>query len=489
MPTENLNRLINPISFLAVLLAAVVVFYGALLPEGTLNHGDEYLTLDRTHSFTLRDNWWAVYSENRPTFKKPPLQYWMGAVLLDAGMDLELALRLPSFIFAMGILLLSGWLARIMLPSNPWVFPVAVLLLACSKRFWENAMSALLDNGATFFATLALIATFAAIRQPRWWYLVALACGLGALQKAPIPFVFAAVALIGIAATQGSHRLPVRQSVRSGHFLLALILAVILAAAWPVLQWMLYGQSSFQEAYLDQMVERFSPFAEDRDKKPSIYSLLVAGEPLLRIPAILALFWLPWRLKRMEFVGLPVLFGAYVLVCLGASGIVSPRYSLMFLPMLMASLAAVLLTVLPDWKRQLAVVVVLCAINLGPLKTPDSLDIYKNSQAATVPLLQSVGQAIGPGETLIVCRRGEKGRRIVPGAISYYASAGKPFFRLSTPDQFVQLHKDGVIQPPYRVVCGISHYEDFSGQMTEVNVVETVNDFVHWTATDVRLDQ
>ena len=159
MPTQSLPRFINPTSVSVLLVAVIVLFYGSMLPDGGFSHNDEYLTLDRTNSFTLRDDWWSVYSENRPTFKKPPLQYWMGALLLETGMDRELALRLPSFVFAIGAILLAGLLARMMLPSNPWVFPVTVLLMAGSKRLWENAMSALHDNGATIFAMAALLAT------------------------------------------------------------------------------------------------------------------------------------------------------------------------------------------------------------------------------------------------------------------------------------------------------------------------------------------
>ena len=104
-------------------------------------------------------------------------------------------------------------------------------------------------------------------------------------------------------------------------------------------------------------------------------------------------------------------------------------------------------------------------------------------------LLQKVGAAIQPDETLLVCRRGENGKRIVPGAISYYASAGRPFYRPRTSDQIVQLHRDGVIRPPYRVVCGKSQFEDISQPMTGVNVIGTENDFVHWTASGLGAEE
>ena len=482
MSSTRFERIINPITVSVLLVAVLAVFYGLMLSEGTFNHGDEYLTLDRTHSFTIRDNWLSVYSENRPTFKKPPLQYWMGALLLDAGVNTEVALRLPSLFFAIGVLLLTGLLARIILPENPWVTPIAILLMACSKRFWENATSALLDAGATFFAVSALTATYAAIRQPRWWYVVALACGLGALQKAPIPVLFSLAALLGVVVTASRHDLPLGRSLKSPHFILSLVIGLVLVLLWPAIQWLSYGSESFQQAYLDQIVERFSPFGEEMGHQRSTYTLLVASEPFLRIPAFIALFWMPWRLHRMELVGLPAMIALYALIVLGSSGIVSPRYSLMFLPVLMASLAVMVLAVLPDWRQQAAVVAVLCLASLGPLKTAGSLGISDSKQAKLVAMMMDVGDALRPEETLLVCRKGEGRDPIHPGAVSFFSSAGRPFYRLRSAEHFQQLQDSDTIRPPYRVLCGNTQFKSLSPLMAQIDVVETNKKYTHWTA-------
>jgi hypothetical protein len=56
MRSENGElRLPFIVSFL--LIALFAVFYGRMLPVGSLQHADEYLTLDRSFSFLVRDDW------------------------------------------------------------------------------------------------------------------------------------------------------------------------------------------------------------------------------------------------------------------------------------------------------------------------------------------------------------------------------------------------------------------------------------------------
>lgn len=226
---------LSPLAVTALLILALGVWYASMLGTGSVHHRDEFLTLDRSASFLRLGDWLTVYANNAPTFKKPPLQYWAIAGLMAQGIDLEVALRLPSFLFGLGLLVVTAWLAHIAMPENRWAMPASVLLLACSERFWEICLSALLDTGATFFATLALAATLAAIRRPQLWWLVAAACGMGALQKAPTPLLFSAVPLAVLAATGRWSGVVVGDSLRSRHFIAALTFALILVVAWPTL--------------------------------------------------------------------------------------------------------------------------------------------------------------------------------------------------------------------------------------------------------------
>ena len=115
------DRSFAPFVLSAIFIALLAIYYFSLLPLGQIQHGDEYLTLDRANSFVIRDDFLSVYSNNLPTFKKPPLQYWITAFLIRQGMDLEFALRFPAFLFGILTLINVGVLAYLIDPKNPWV--------------------------------------------------------------------------------------------------------------------------------------------------------------------------------------------------------------------------------------------------------------------------------------------------------------------------------------------------------------------------------
>jgi 4-amino-4-deoxy-L-arabinose transferase-like glycosyltransferase len=478
---ERRGRLCYPLLAAAFILAILAVYYGFFLTTGTISHGDEYLTLDRSHSFVIRDDPWVVFSENQPTFKKPPLQYWVTAWLMERTSVLEVALRLPSYVIALLTLVAVGWLAALVLPSNPWVIPAAMLLMAGSKRFWGNALSALLDSGAVFFATLAVAATLAAQRSPRWWYVTALACGAGALQKAPIPLAFVALTVLGLVLMRGVRDGELRRVFANRHFYIALALAVLMTAFWPALQWLRFGAASFVEAYISQMAERFSPVGRAEGGDWSVFSLLMDGEVPLRLAGIAALYWLPFRLRRPELLALALPFTLYAAVITFATGFVSPRYSLFFLPAMMAALAALILTALPEWRGRLAAVAVICLVALGPLKTTAQLRLDENENAALLTVAEAVGRALKPEETL-VCTGKTPAGRLNPGMLSYYASDGRPFFRIRSAEGLKEALVAGAIRPPLRGICTEDQLLLIGDLLTGVERVGESAGYRHWTA-------
>ncbi|MEC9342832.1 MAG: hypothetical protein VYD64_03190 [Pseudomonadota bacterium] len=467
-----------------LLLLAVALYYFQVLPVGGLSHGDEYLTLERSHSFVVRDDPLTVYSENRPTFKKPPLQYWIGAWLIGATGDLVFALRTPSYLFALALLAATGALALVLNPTRPYAAPAAIALLAGSARFWENAMSALLDMGAAFFATVAVAACLMALRRPRGWYLVAVATAIAAWQKAPIPLLMVAGMLVVVAATRRLHDIDLRTSLANRHFLIAAIVMAAGVLAWPLIQYLKYGASSLEQAYVSQMVDRFSPFADSgTDKHRSWYTVLLDSEALLRVPALLAIFAMPWVLRRRELVALPALLVVFAVMAAFASGYVSPRYSLVFLPMLMASLAVVTLEIVPNRLAALAVILVLSMTSLGPFKSANALGIADDDQARYVPFLRSIAASLEADETLVTCNGRAAEGRIHRGAITYYASAGRPFERIRSADELAHLEDAGAVSPPYRGLCSEGDFEELRAVRPGLQTVERFGGYVHWKST------
>ena len=73
------------------------------------------------------------------------------------------------------------------------------------------------------------------------------------------------------------------------------------------------------EGLVNQMVERFSPFSQLSEVRRSWHTVLLSGEALLRIPAILALLVLPWVLRRMDLLPLPLLLVVFAIVAVGVA--------------------------------------------------------------------------------------------------------------------------------------------------------------------------
>ena len=163
-----------------------------------------------------------------------------------------------SYLFGIGLLISTGILAYLINPSNPYAAPSAIVITSSSTIFWVYSLSAMLEIGAAFFSTIAVIGTILAIRQPKWWYFVAVAVGFGALQKAPIALLMVASIFILMMATYKLLDIRISSIMQSNHFRLSAILLLLLVLFWPLLQLERYGYQSIHKAYVREMVERLA---------------------------------------------------------------------------------------------------------------------------------------------------------------------------------------------------------------------------------------
>ena len=122
-----------------------------------------------------------------------------------------------------------------------------------------------------------------------------------------------------------------------------MVLMALGMLAWPLLQWLKYGDAYVQEAFIEQVAQRFAPSLSGREDSWSAYSIFINGEPVPRMIGLAAALWLPFALRRPELAMFPALvLGFWVVVAL-ASGYISPRYSLLVLPLLTISTAAIII--------------------------------------------------------------------------------------------------------------------------------------------------
>ena len=451
---------------------------------------DEYYTLERSAAFARFNDWWAVYTSNAPTLKKPPLQYWMGGLLMEWGVDPGVALRIPSMLFALGVLGVTAWIARILAPARPWVMPLAVALMSCSWQFWDYARSAMLDTGAMLFTSLGFAFLLKALENPRYWYGLAGAVFLAGLQKAPTPLFFMMFAPLILAL---SHRIAPRWQEMRGRdiwrtraFRRALLLAIILGFSWQFLQSFRFtAGTEINGSVENEMFERFTPGTSGRGIAEFLW-LILDGEGWLRVPALISVCLLPVVTRRPTLIVVPGITLIFVLGMFLASGDVYPRYSLIMVPLLMASLAAVLMLLRPAPWLGLGAAVVLMALAGGPLR-PEVFDPpYRSEDRYGVPLepiLERLGAELRDDEMLVFCGFSET-PRVPPGAITHFSSNGRPYAFLREPDLGWALDRAAEdYRGPMRGICHPDGLEQLAPHLAGLKTEPVPGaDMVFWTA-------
>jgi len=274
---------------IAFTIAFILLLGGAVFLSKDLGTGenltyDSFSTLERSHGFQKHHDWLSVYSRNRPSAKKPPLQYWLTALGSELGFSDLLSLRLPSYLFLLGTLLSSGLVSYLLSNRNPWTVPATILLMVCSLKLVQLGRSGLLDAGMAFFIMLSLLTFFYAKENSKSWILCGLFCGLGAMQKAPITIIYIAIMLYVLRKKDEDYQW---SSLRQNKdFNRGLYLSIFLFFLWPVLQIFGYGVDYIRVAIGKEMIGRFAPVGGERIAEGSFLN------------------WLDWLWNDLHLVGM-----------------------------------------------------------------------------------------------------------------------------------------------------------------------------------------
>ncbi|RYH05960.1 glycosyltransferase family 39 protein [Tropicimonas sp. IMCC6043] len=485
----------NPSVYLPIFVTAILIlwawtFQARMLSLGAIERIDEFRTLDRVTGFSRAGDWFNVYSLNEPNFRKPPLHYWLGAILYEQGVDLTVSVRAPSMIFALGCLVSTAWLAALVSPGNLWAVPTAVLFLTTSRRFWTSSSQALLDTGVLFFATASLAAAMMALRRPRWWYVSAVLIALGSLQKAPVALAVVVLFLLLTGLTARWHSFRFRSFLKNQHFLISAVLALAVSASWYIFQVAQHGLVVLEVGIANEMIDRFSPTTNSQMIRSiaEVIQHLIGDEELLRWPAVAAVLVLPWWLQRYDLLPFPLMVLAYLLAVVFAGGSIWSRYTLYLASVLCVSLAAVVVT-LPIKPRTLTALVVVFALLIGgPVRSPLDLSLdRKDRTQLQIDLLTRLTEEHVPSEQLVYCDWGGMAR-IPDGAVSYYGSANRPYFRLEGPDDFSDLVRNGEIVGPLRGLCPTEQIQFVEPHVLGFREIERRSHYTYWTAEAVLPD-
>lgn len=486
MPMPSIEFLNTRRAAIALAIVIVGLFTAFSLPDlfaGTFRIRDEYTTLDRSNAFHVRKEYAVVYSNNIPSFRKPPLHYWMSSVMLDLGLPQNFSARMPSFLFGLGSIVFTGILAALFLPAVPLAAPAAMALVASNAGMIASSKAALLDTGTTFFALAAMTGIVLAIRNSRWWYLVAVACGLGSLQKAPTALLMVAISVIILVVARRMGTPALREMRLGGHFAASIALTLAIVLAWPALQWIQFGFSSIRQAYWEEMIQRFSPVAAEADSsRGAWHHYLMNDDMLFRLPALIALFAMPAFLKRPELYIFAALIALYGFVVFFAQGSVFPRYSLTFVPFLAASLAVAILYYSKNSVVAGALLALFCLQNVF-LLDPSWKDASED--APTIAMLEKFSETTGDdaNRSVILCDwRPDKTSRIPPGLFSIHASGGRPFRDISSPARFTELRNRGEIGLRLHGLCTPAQLKELEPVLKNVTVIEDYGSHINFAA-------
>jgi 4-amino-4-deoxy-L-arabinose transferase-like glycosyltransferase len=138
-----------------------------------------------------RGDWVVPHLQGQPYLDKPPLLYWLIMVSYSIFGVSEAAARLIPALAVHGTVLITYLIGRRSLGARSAFW--GALLLSIAPGFAGMGRLLIIDGLLTFWITLTLFATFEALRRKRlgvgWWYLAAIAAGLGVLTKGPIPLL------------------------------------------------------------------------------------------------------------------------------------------------------------------------------------------------------------------------------------------------------------------------------------------------------------
>ncbi|HEX3150242.1 MAG TPA: glycosyltransferase family 39 protein [Gemmataceae bacterium] len=138
-----------------------------------------------------RGDWVVPHLQGQPYLDKPPLMYWLVMLSYKLFGVSEAAARLVPALAVHATILCLYLIGRRSLGERSAFW--GALFLTVAPGFTGMGRLLILDGLLTLWVTLTLLATFEAIRGDRWktgwWYLAAVAAGLGVLTKGPVPFL------------------------------------------------------------------------------------------------------------------------------------------------------------------------------------------------------------------------------------------------------------------------------------------------------------
>lgn len=270
----------------------------------------------------LSGDWLNLYYDHgqTPYFNKPPLQFWLMALVFKGFGASTFTAKLVSALFGLGCVGMVYALAR--LAFDPAMAATAGVAIASTSVFIRNSRGARLDAGVTFFFLVMLYVGARMMTRPGQrigdWALLGAAGGLALMIKSGV----ALMCLPILWAAWAWHRRWDLCLGWRGAVSLAVCAAVLLP--WHLHQYITWGQPYINEHFRHQLLGRF----EAETFGASVWYAFFKEMAMRYWP------WLPlaiyggWTLARSDTAGGPVrkLFISWLIISLSILHLISRKY-------------------------------------------------------------------------------------------------------------------------------------------------------------------
>jgi len=379
---------------LVVLLLSAVMLFTANAHHLPLPALDDCFYAEKGVEMSQRGPGWTVTWNGVPTFQNPPAPFWQLAGSFALLGENDFAARLPSIVLALGLVLLTWRIGRLLL--GPVAGLDAAALLLVTPLFLNHARRTMLDLPFAFWSAALLWIALEGIERPRRLVLLAAPIGAALLTKSVLALVpLATLFAIALVLPAG------RRALRTPWPWIGIGLGFAAFALWIVDQYRQFGSGALRSHFVDEIATR-STRSLGLARRIFEYPLLLLQHyqplALLALPgAVLLVRW--FRAHPSErMVLVPLLWCAVPLILYSLSAAHSARYLFPLLPGL-AVCAAFLLARVPRvaWHLRTWAVPLLLIVGAGLFWfSPRTMGRYETLPIKRDRMLLSA--AIPPGE-------------------------------------------------------------------------------------------
>jgi 4-amino-4-deoxy-L-arabinose transferase-like glycosyltransferase len=346
---------------LAVLIFTCFIFLFRL-GSGSLSDYDESITALRIMQMELNKEYLTVHDNFAPSFRKPPLYYWMSlpAVKL-VGMQ-ELSMRVVSAIAGILCVFATAGICNLICKGG-WGL-LGGFFLATNWFFVSNGRQALLDSSMILFGLAVIYCCLEFLSDKgssRWLLLAFVFAGLGALTKGPIALL-ASVPVLCVVTVIGRKRK--RISALELAVCVALLLIIILP--WHLHQFSAHGDEFLLEYFNIRISSTFPVFVGGTFYHAYIKETFVFG-PVVILLALSGIFISLWKVRNGGPSHLVLITATFAVLLILV--FLSNRRSVYMLPL--APILSVYAAYFVDWcssvelRRLRPILFILCIVHLS----------------------------------------------------------------------------------------------------------------------------